>query len=119
MQAPPGRRIRPTQRATRLPVLAIGALSGARKPAREAIWFSLHAVTEIVEQHYAIGLRPHTHFSGIRKALISCIDYFVAIERDGELVAFKIHAQRVPHAGCYLGVDVFERHALAVDRVIN
>jgi hypothetical protein len=43
---------------------------------------SFAAVCEIVKQRHAVCLGPHADFASVREALISSIDYFVAVEDD-------------------------------------
>lgn len=74
---------------------------------------------EIFEQGYAVRFRPQAHFTSVGKAVIGRLNHLLSVKGDGELVPLEIHPERVPLARRYLGIDIFERNALALDRVVN
>jgi hypothetical protein len=56
----------------------------------------LGPVGEVVEQGHAIRLRPDAYFARLLELLVVPVNGFLTIERDREVAALKVHAERVP-----------------------
>src|SRR5215211_1944812 len=79
----------------------------------------LLSIAKVVEERHAIGFRPDANFPWAREAIIVRLDDFVAVESDGELIAFEIDPKRMPHPGGNFRSDAFERDAPSTDSVVD
>src|SRR5438093_8240264 len=51
---------------------------------------------EIVERNHGVRFRPQTDFPGVFETFILCVQHFVAVVRDHEMVARRFDLERVP-----------------------
>jgi hypothetical protein len=73
------------------------------------VW-SFAPVCKIIKQRRAIRLRPDSASDG--EAVISGLDYLLAVEDNSEPMALELDTQSLPDAGGDFGVDVLEGDAL-------
>src|SRR6266850_3934906 len=79
----------------------------------------LAAVSEVVEERHAVGLRPDADFARLSESLVLPFERGLAIEGDFEMIPLEVHAQSVPLVRGDFHFRAFLLSALAVDGVIN
>src|ERR1043166_3673288 len=80
---------------------------------------SFASKSKIIKQSHAVGLGPNPHGAGLSKTIVLPFQGRFAIETHFEVVAGKIHPQRVPLAGRDRQLDPLFFRSLAVDCMIN
>src|SRR5260221_8672889 len=73
------------------------------------------AVTEIIKQGHAIGLCPDPDFAGILERVVIPFQSLFSVAGYGEMIAAKVHPQRVPLAGPDRHLRAFLLGAFALD----
>src|SRR5258708_6503495 len=78
-----------------------------------------YAVTEIVEQRHAVRLGPHTDRARSGNVIVLRLDVLLAIQTHAHLPPGEIHAERMPGVAGNGRIDVLDRVAPAVARVVE
>src|SRR6266853_6950727 len=77
------------------------------------------AVADIVEQRHAVRLGPYTDRTRARDVVVVRLDVLLAVQTDAHLLAREVHAQRMPRVARYRRIDVLDRVAPSIHRVIE
>src|SRR4029434_1955460 len=77
------------------------------------------AVAELVEQRYAVRLGPDADRAGAGDMIVFHLDVRLAVEWHAELLAGELHSQRMPGVARNRRIDVLERSATAVLRIVQ
>src|SRR6266508_6591026 len=76
-------------------------------------------ITEIIEGGDAVRFGPDANCTGPIDVVVVGFDVAFAVERDVDPASGKLDAQRVPLVACDRRIDVFDRDAPTVARVIE
>src|SRR5882762_9379815 len=77
------------------------------------------AVAEIVEQRHAVRLGPYADRTRACDVVVVRLDVLPAVQAHAHLLPGEVHAQRMPRVARYRRIDVLDRVAPAVDRVVE
>src|SRR5467141_4229430 len=78
-----------------------------------------YAVAEVIKQRHAVRLGPHAHCARAGDVVVVHLDVGLAVEDNADPLARELHAQRVPGVAGNRRIDVFQRVAPSVRRVIE
>src|SRR5262249_17375576 len=81
--------------------------------------FARRAVAEVVERGHAVGLGPQPHRARTGDMAVLEVDVPRAVERNTDALARELDAQRMPCVGRHRRLDILERVALALARVVE
>jgi hypothetical protein len=76
-------------------------------------------VREVVERGNAVGFGPDADGTGPCNPLIVDLDVALAVERDPDVLAGELDAERVPLVAGYRGVDILDRVPATILRVVQ
>src|SRR6266581_4063587 len=77
------------------------------------------AVAEVVEQRHAVRLGPDAHRARAGDMAVVHLDIGLAVEHHADLFSGELHPQRVPDVPGHRRVDVLDRVAPSVLRVVE
>src|SRR5438067_1505261 len=109
----------PADSAPTAPTSAPTRLYRAKIAVRRRSLSGRRAVLEVVERGDTVGLRPHADAPSSGDPIVLDVDIGLAAERDANSPSCEVDAQRVPAIFLHRGIDVFDRIASAVLRVIE